>query len=146
MASRLLFPSINSSKPLRIHLGLRSTPLSPWPWQATMLTAVNCYLLWAITWIQFVILVAFFSYRGLNLWYYSVSGKLFGLTIPELLLAISVTLSVFAVCAVAGSTYHVPRLWKRVFAVCLFAGFAIGLSCLSLHLRHYTYACALASP
>lgn len=108
-----------------------------------MLTAANCYLLWGLTWLQFVIILTGFSYRGLNLWFYSAAGEPLGMTIPESFLAFSIALSVFAVGAVTAATWHVPRLWKRMFTVSLFAVMAIGLSCLSLHLRHYSYAQAL---
>ncbi len=108
-----------------------------------MLTAGNSYLLWAFTWFQFVILLSLFSYRGNNLWLYTLSTEPTGLTIPELFLTISIALSVFAVAAVTGATGKTPRLWKRMFTVGLFAFFAIGLSCLNLHFRHYSYTAAL---
>lgn len=110
-----------------------------------MLTVANCYLLWGLTWLQFVTTLGSFSYEGRNLWFYSTTGEPLGLTIPESFLVLSLLLSAFAVCAVVGATWRVPRLWKRLFTVCLFAGMAIGLSCLSLHLRHYSYAQALES-
>ncbi len=55
---------------IRIRLPQASLP-PPWPWEATMLTAANCYLLWAFTWLQFVSTIAYFSYRGTNLGFYT---------------------------------------------------------------------------
>ncbi len=108
-----------------------------------MLTALNAYSLWSLTWLQFVTTLACFAYDGSNLWFYTTSSDPFQLSIPEGFLAFSIALSVFALCAVLGGTRRVPRLWKRVFVVSLFIGFAIGFSCLNLHLRHYCYAQAL---
>lgn len=110
-----------------------------------MLTVANCYLLWGLTWLQFVTTLGCFSFSGRNLWFYTVNGEPLGMTIPESFFAFSIALSVFAVAAVMGATWNTPRLWKRLFAVCLFAGMAIGLSCLSLHLRHYSYDRAIES-
>ena len=108
-----------------------------------MLTAVNAYLLWALTWLQFVTTLAVFSYRGFNLWFYSVRSDPFGLSIPEGFFVASIALSIFSLCAVIGGTTEEPRLWKRVFTIALFAGLSIGASCLNLHLRHYCYKQAL---
>lgn len=115
-----------------------------WPWQAMMITAVNCFLLWAFTWLQFVITLSSFSYHGENLWFYTVTDEHFHMTIPELFLAFSLALSLFAIVAVMGATWKEPRLWKRVLAVSIFAIIAIGLSGSNLHLRHFCYEQAVA--
>lgn len=67
------------------------------------------------------------------------------MTVAESFLVFSVALSVFAACAVTGATLRMPRQWKRLIAVCIFASMAIGLACLSLHLRHYSFERALES-
>lgn len=128
-----------------ILFNLKRARLPSWPWKVTMLTAANCYLLWMLTWLQFLVTLVTFSYKGKNLWFYTASGEAFGLTIPELFLVFSIALSVFAACAVAGATWQVPRLWKRLLAVIIFAGIAIGFSCVNLQLRHYIYVRALES-
>lgn len=117
--------------------------IAAWPWRATLLTAMNCYLLWGFTWVQFVASLSCFSYRGRNLGFYAVTPEPFGMTVPETFLLFSIALSVFSLCAVSVGTWRSPRLWKRVFAVGIFVGIAIGFSSLNLHLRHYCYAQAL---
>lgn len=47
-----------------------------------MLTALNCYVLWGLTWLQFLTTLGCFYYNGLNLWFYVVTGHPLGLTIP----------------------------------------------------------------
>lgn len=108
-----------------------------------MLTAVNCFLLWGLTWLQFVISLGNFSYRGTNLWFYVVEGEPLGMTIPETFLAFSIALSIFAVGAVVGGTRSEPRLWKRILAVGIFAAIAVGMSCMNVHLRHYSHGQAM---
>ena len=108
-----------------------------------MLTAANSYLLWAFTWIQFVVTVATFSYRGLNLLFYVENAPPFDHTLPELFLGFSVALSLFAITAITGATCRTPRFWKRLLTVGIFAAIGIGFSCLNLHLRHYSYASAI---
>lgn len=138
---QLLFPPLgdaSSSKPLV--LGLRKPPeIASWPWQATLVTTVNCYLLWSLTWFQFLITLCCFSYRGHNLWFYALEPDPFGLSIPETFLAFSIALSAFSFCAVAFGTWSTPRLWKRLLTVIIFAIIVLGFSCLNLHLRHYCY-------
>lgn len=144
MTTRLLFPPpSDEASAKRVTFGVKQPVIPSWPWRATMLTALNAYSLWSLTWLQFVTTLAFFAYDGSNLWFYAVRSYPFGLSIPEGFLAFSIALSVFALCAVVGGTWGVPRLWKRVFTVSLFVGFAIAFSCLNLHLRHYCYAQAL---
>jgi hypothetical protein len=144
---QLLYPQIANRPlpPLGFGGGTRYLLLPSWPWEATMLTVANCYLLWGFTWLQFVITLSCFSYKGKNLWFYTEVGEPLGLTIPESFLVFSIALSVFALCAVVGATWRTPRLWKRIFTVCIFAGIAVGLSCLNRHLRHYSYARAVES-
>ncbi len=108
-----------------------------------MLTALNCYVLWGLTWLQFLTTLGCFYYNGLNLWFYVVTGHPLGLTIPESFLAFSIALSLFAIGAVTGSTLRAPRLWKRLLTVGVFAALAIGLSCFNLHLRHLSYRRAI---
>jgi len=143
--SRLLCPPVESRPlpQLRHRFTIPPSAIPSWPWQETMLTAFNSYMLWCFTWLHFVITLSSFSSRGSNLWFYTEVIDPFGLNIPETFLVISILLSVFAVSAVIGSTWKSPRLWKRVFCVCLFAGFAISFSIINLHLRHYCYLRAL---
>lgn len=117
--------------------------LPAWPWRETMLTAANAYLLWAFTWLQFVVTMATFSYHGQNLWFYTENAPPFQRTIPELFLAFSIALALFSLTAITGSTWRTPRLWKRLLTVGIFAACAIGFSCLNLHLRHESYASAI---
>ena len=147
MPCRLLCPPVEgrSLPPLRHGFAVAHLAVRPWPWQETMLTAFNSYMLWIFTWLQFVITLSGFSYSGRNLWFYTEIIDPFGLNIPDTFFVFSILLSVFAVSAVIGSTRKTPRLWKRIFCVSLFAGFAIGLSILNQHLRHYTYSRAIES-
>ena len=118
-------------------------PIPEWPWQAMMIAVVNCYMLWALTWVQFVVNLAFFSYQGRNLWFYTTRTDLFGLTLPQLFLVLSVSLSIFAILAVSFCTWKTPRVWKRIGMVGIFSTIAIGGSFGSIHLRHYCYESAL---
>jgi len=145
MAVPLCFPAGEETGALgRLTVGSRCVVVPGWPWQATMLTAVNCFVLWGFTWLQFLTNLMCFTQRGHGLWFYVVRGEPLGLTIPEAFFGFSVALSVFALGAVIGSTWKVPRMWKRLLCVCLFAGMATGLASLSLHLRHFSYEQAVA--
>lgn len=115
-----------------------------WPWEATMITAANCYLLWSFTWLQFVTSLSTFSYQGKNLGFYTVDADPFGVSLPELFASFSVALALFALVGVIGRTRQTPRLWKRIVAVSVFATITIGFSFTVLHLRHYAYGQALA--
>ncbi|MFC7339673.1 hypothetical protein ACFQY0_20985 [Haloferula chungangensis] len=145
MPLRLLFPPLDRTANSRPFVqGIkRPAMISPWPWRATLLTTVNCYLLWGLTWFQFVITLSCFSYSGRNLWFYALEPETFGLSVPETFLAFSIALSVFALCAVSVGTWRTPRLWKRLIIVGIFVAITLGFSCLNLHLRHYCYAQAL---
>jgi hypothetical protein len=110
-----------------------------------MLTAANCYILWAFFWLQFVTSFATFSYQGRNLGPYTLDVSPFGVSLPELFASFSVALALFALVGVIGGTRWTPRLWKRIVAVSVFAAITIGFSFTVLHLRHYAYGQALAS-
>lgn len=141
----LLFPARGESDlpQLRRRMCLRLPISEPWPWRECMLTAVNSYLLWAFAWLQFCVAVATFSYRGTNLWYYTEASDPLGLSVADAFWGISIALSVFAVTAVVGATWKMPRLWKRIVCVGIFAGIVIGFSGLVRHLRYFSYAAAM---
>ena len=144
MPKQLLFPQIETATVPRLLVSpFRNEAHVPFPWQATMLTTVNCYLLWSLSWLQFVTTFSNFTSSGDNLTFYAISGEPLGLSIPESFLFTSIALSAFAISAVVGATFRVPRLWKRLLTVCVFSVIAIGFSCINLHLRHYCYAQAL---
>jgi hypothetical protein len=128
-----------------LHLGIRlPTPdLSPWPWQATMLTALNCQLLVSFFWFQFVINLCTFSHIGRHFWYYVEEPTPFGRSIPELFFAVSIALSGFAFAAVIGGTIKTPRLWKRLVPIVIFSTVTIGFSSIILNYRHVSYAQSL---
>lgn len=141
---KLHIPSGDEVLGMRVRRYSIPAPILPsWPWRATMICAVNCYLLWAFTWFQFLMNFVTFSIRGRNLPFYTAKTEPFGVSLPELFLALSIILSLFAICSVIGRTRTTPRLWKRLLAVMIFATIAIWSSCLSLHLRHYSYERAL---
>ncbi len=110
-----------------------------------MIAVVNCFMLWSLTWLQFLINFAFFSYEGHNLWFYITSTIFFGLTVPELFLLLSIVLSFFSVGAVIFGTRQAPKLWKRIVMVSIFSSITIGISLISLHLRHFSYQAAVNS-
>ena len=135
--------TLDSGKQIR--LGYRFPPPRPpsWPWQATTLCALNCYLVWAFFWFQFLVTFCTFSYKGRNLYYYSIKPAPFGRSIPELFFAFSIALSIFACLAIIGGTYKTPKLWKRLLPLAIFSTISIGFSHLVLNHRHTTYQQAL---
>lgn len=135
--------SLDSRKVLSLGIRLPASDLSPWPWQATMLTALNSYLIWGLFWLHFVIALSTFSYRGLNLWYYTTEASPFNRSIPEIFLGFLIAASTFSFIAVIGGTGNTPRLWKRLVPVLIISTIAIGFSLLILHLRHNSYERAI---
>ena len=127
------------------HFTLPPPKLPSWPWQAMMITCINCYLLWSLAWLLFLINLSVFSYSGKHLWFYTTVVEPFGFTIPESFIFLSVVLSLFAAGAVVFGTCSTPKLWKRVVMVSIFSAIAVGTSYLSLHLRHFSYAAAVSN-
>lgn len=139
---------IPASKPPAFNLSSRFSTayidkIAPWPWVPLMITAVNCYALWSLSWMFLVFQTPMFSYRGRNLGFSYVYENLFELTIPQLFLFYAVALSIFSIVSTVLWTYKFPNLWKRIYAVSIFAIIAMGLPLWIISLREYTYEKAL---
>jgi len=107
--------------------------------QAMMLTVCNCYMLWALFWLQFLSNITFFGYRRFYLNYYTIRAEPFRIALPELFLLLSIGLAVFAVVAVAFGTRETPKLGWRVIMVTIFSAITTGFSATSLSLRGHSY-------
>ncbi|MGE9268444.1 MAG: hypothetical protein ACQKBY_10130 [Verrucomicrobiales bacterium] len=137
----LLFPPAGG-KGLRLRRKLAPPPRpAPWPWKATMLTAVNCYLLVVLFWLCFVVSrIALRHPWVYNLDFYNYGSERFaGLNVPELFLVAALALSLFAFASIMIGTGKTPGLWKRLLCVSLFAALAVGLPLLILAGRRHSY-------
>lgn len=107
--------------------------------QAMMLAVANCYMLWALFWIQFVSACTFFGYRGFYLNYYTTRPDPFGIALPEFFLILSVGLALLAVPAVTFGTRGTAKLWRRIVMVAIFSVITIGFSATCLRLREHSF-------
>ena len=125
------------SKGVRADMWLQQPDLNHW--ESCLRTAHLCFVLWAFTWLSFIISFASNSLFGGSLEVFFVREETFGMRLWDLLFYFAIALSLVSV--VLFSFLGGSSCWRirRAFVLCIFITFCVGFPAVMRSLENSAY-------